>query len=224
MRSESLGAEVIAISTNNVDSLVPWAREIGISFIAAADFWPHGEVSARYGVLEPHGVPSRATVLVDEAGRVRFAELYPEDEVPPCEPVIDRLRQLRAEVVAQDQSRGAGTERVLRPRAIPYCDGRTVKRSITGLPFSVKGGSPPGKSKLSGSPLSLVQHRHQLSRSVEGCLQLNGNLDIQLGPDPRVADDIARRSIWKGLVDDDPPILGDDGLVHHDHAIPHELI
>jgi peroxiredoxin len=92
-----LGAEVIAISTNNVDSLVPWAKELGISFIAAADFWPHGEVSARYGLLEPHGVPARAIMLVDEDGRVRYSELYPEDEVPECEPAIEVLRQMRSE-------------------------------------------------------------------------------------------------------------------------------
>jgi alkyl hydroperoxide reductase subunit AhpC len=86
---------VIAISTNNVDSLIPWAKELGISFIAAADFWPHGETSARYGVLEPFGVPARAILLIDEEGRVRYSELYPEDEVPQCEPVVDVLRQLR---------------------------------------------------------------------------------------------------------------------------------
>ena len=91
-----LGAEVVAISTNNVDSLVPWAEELGVSFIVAGDFWPHGEVSARYGVLEPEGVPARAMVLIDEDGRVRFMEVYPEDELPPVEPVLKTLRELRS--------------------------------------------------------------------------------------------------------------------------------
>lgn len=87
---------MIAISTNNVDSLVPWADQLGISFIAAADFWPHGQVSARYGVLEPYGVPARATLLVDEEGKVRFSEVYAEDTVPPVGPVLEALRLLRS--------------------------------------------------------------------------------------------------------------------------------
>jgi hypothetical protein len=35
-------------------------------------------------------------VLVDEDGRVRYLELYPEDDVPECEPAIDVLRQIRS--------------------------------------------------------------------------------------------------------------------------------
>ncbi len=89
-----MGAEVIAVSTDNVDSLIPWAEMLGISYAAAADFWPHGQVSLKYDVLRPEGVPDRAMILVDRQGIIRFIELYGEDELPPMEPVVETLREL----------------------------------------------------------------------------------------------------------------------------------
>ena len=79
-----------------MDSLVPWAEELGISFPAAGDFWPHGEVSQKYNVfIAEDGVPARAIVLVDEGGKICFYQVYPEDQAPPTEPVMDALRELR---------------------------------------------------------------------------------------------------------------------------------
>ncbi len=85
---------MIAISADNVDSLVPWAEELGISFAAAGDFWPHGQVSLLYDVLRPEGVPDRAMILIDREGKIRFLELYGEDELPPMGPIMDALRRL----------------------------------------------------------------------------------------------------------------------------------
>jgi peroxiredoxin len=89
-----MGAEVIAISTDNVDSLVPWASHLGVTFVCAADFWPHGSVSQQYGVFNPYGVANRAIVLIDQEGKIRFMQTYGEDELPPVEPVVEALRGL----------------------------------------------------------------------------------------------------------------------------------
>lgn len=89
-----LGADVVAIGTSNVDSVVPWAGEIGCSYPVGGDFWPHGEVALRYGVMRANGVADRAMFLVDREGTIRFKALYPADEIPPVEPVLEALYKL----------------------------------------------------------------------------------------------------------------------------------
>lgn len=91
-----LGAEVIGISPDNVDSLVPWAEQLGSSFPLASDFFPHGHVALQYGLLRPEGIPDRAMVLVDQEGKVSFIEIYPENQLPPVQPVLEVLRRLVA--------------------------------------------------------------------------------------------------------------------------------
>lgn len=103
-----LGAEAIAVGTDNVDSVVPWAEEIGSSFPVGGDFWPHGEVALKYGVMRPDGVADRAMFLIDEEGQIRFKEIYPADVVPPVEPVLTALRELVAE---RGDGRGEGANR-----------------------------------------------------------------------------------------------------------------
>ncbi len=55
-----------------------WEREIGpFDFLLGSDFWPHGEVSRKYGVLARSrsvqaGASERAIFVVDKAGRIRF--------------------------------------------------------------------------------------------------------------------------------------------------------
>ncbi len=80
-----------------MDSLAPWVKELGVTCIAASDFWPHGEVARQYGVLNRFGVADRAIFLIDREGRIRFKGLYAEDEIPPVAPVLEALRQLSKE-------------------------------------------------------------------------------------------------------------------------------
>lgn len=91
---ETHGALVCAISTDNVDSLVAWCTELETSYYVAGDFWPHGAVSLKYDVLRSNGVADRAWFVIDGDGIVRFGELYPSNEVPPVEPMLEALRAL----------------------------------------------------------------------------------------------------------------------------------
>ena len=44
--------EVLGINVDSIMHTTSWEREIGpFDFLLASDFWPHGEVSRRYGVL-----------------------------------------------------------------------------------------------------------------------------------------------------------------------------
>ena len=92
-------AEVFAISVESIMNTTSWEREIGpFDFLLGSDFWPHGEVSRRYGVLREtgplRGASERALFVVDKAGAIRFARTYPVDQLPDIEETLNALREL----------------------------------------------------------------------------------------------------------------------------------
>ena len=92
-------AEVAAISVDSIMNTTAWEREIGpFDFLMGSDFWPHGEVSRRYGVLREadplKGASERAIFVVNKAGKIEFAKNYPADQLPDLEETIQALREL----------------------------------------------------------------------------------------------------------------------------------
>ena len=92
------GAEVLAISVDSIMNTTSWEREIGpFDFLLGSDFWPHGEVSRQYGVFRNAnpfaGASERATFVVDKAGEIKFARIYPMDQLPDLEETLEALRQ-----------------------------------------------------------------------------------------------------------------------------------
>jgi len=60
-----------------------------------SDFWPHGQVALRYGVLRAEGVTERAIFVVDKQGMVRYIDIHDINEEPPVGPVLEALRKLQ---------------------------------------------------------------------------------------------------------------------------------
>ena len=92
------GAEVLAMSVDSIMNTTSWEREIGpFDFLLGSDFWPHGAVSRQYGVFRKAnpfaGASERATFVVDKAGEIKFARIYPMDQLPDLEETLDALRQ-----------------------------------------------------------------------------------------------------------------------------------
>ena len=76
-----------------------WEREIGpFDFPMCSDFWPHGEVSRRYGVFRDaapmRGAAERAVFVIDRTGRIRFSRSYPITQIPAVEDALLALRAL----------------------------------------------------------------------------------------------------------------------------------
>ena len=68
--------QVFTISCDAIYSLRAWADLEGHFFPLLSDYWPHGEVTRRYGVFnEDQGAPLRATFLIDRDGRVAWREI-----------------------------------------------------------------------------------------------------------------------------------------------------
>ena len=92
-------AEIVAITVDSIMNTTAWEHAIGpFDFPLCSDFWPHGEVSERYGVLRKSGVGAgssdRAVVIVDRNGNVAFRKIYAQDQVAPVEEVLAVLEKL----------------------------------------------------------------------------------------------------------------------------------
>lgn len=73
-----------------------WASELNITNISLpADFWPHGKVAQDYGLfLDIDGYSQRANVIIDENGKVAWVKVYPLEELPDINEVLNILTNL----------------------------------------------------------------------------------------------------------------------------------
>jgi peroxiredoxin (alkyl hydroperoxide reductase subunit C) len=90
-----LNAQVFAISVDSAPVHKIWAEQLGgIDYPLLADFWPHGEVAKRYGILLESGVAARATFIIDTTGTIRYIELHEMGKVPDRNKVIEFLKSM----------------------------------------------------------------------------------------------------------------------------------
>ncbi len=92
-------AEIVTITVDSVMNTTAWERVIGpFEFPMCSDFWPHGEVCDRYGVLrksgEGTGASERAVFVVDRGGSIVFRKTYPGDRVAPVDEVLTVLKKI----------------------------------------------------------------------------------------------------------------------------------
>jgi peroxiredoxin (alkyl hydroperoxide reductase subunit C) len=104
-------AEIIAITVDSIMNSTAWEREIGpFDFPMCSDFWPHGEVCERYGVLrkadsmpggssgtnsdEMAGASERTVVIVDRKGRIVFRRTYAPAGIAPLEEILAVLEKI----------------------------------------------------------------------------------------------------------------------------------
>lgn len=86
-------AVAVGISVDSKYAKKAWAEQLGISHTPLlADFWPHGEVAALYGIFrEDDGISERAVFIVDEDGRIAWKKIYPISERPDIQEIIAAL-------------------------------------------------------------------------------------------------------------------------------------
>lgn len=86
-------AETVGVSVDSIMNTTAWERVIGpLDFALCSDFWPHGEVSKRYGVFEESGDEAgacqRAVFVIDRAGTVVFRKIYDPALVAPVDEIF----------------------------------------------------------------------------------------------------------------------------------------
>ena len=94
-RFEAVSTHVVGISPDASPSKAAWAQSLGgLSFDLLSDFYPHGEVAAKYGVLRPDGLAERAVFVIDRDGVVQYARKYDIPEHPDVEEVFRAIEKL----------------------------------------------------------------------------------------------------------------------------------
>lgn len=94
-RFEEYDTQVLGISVDSIPSHEAWQKSIGgITYPLLSDFYPHGAVAEKYGVLRDEGMSERALFIIDKEGIIRFIDVHPIDQQPDNEELFEVLRKL----------------------------------------------------------------------------------------------------------------------------------
>ena len=88
-------AILIGITVDNLPTLHAWTKEMGgVWFPVLSDFYPHGEVTAKYGILREDGTSERALFIIDQSGILRYIDIHDINKRPPLDELIEALEKL----------------------------------------------------------------------------------------------------------------------------------
>jgi len=88
-------AILLGITVDNVPTLFAWTNQMGkLWFQVLSDFWPHGAVAKKYGVLRSNGVSERALFVIDKKGGIRYIDVHDINKRPPLEDLVNELEKL----------------------------------------------------------------------------------------------------------------------------------
>jgi peroxiredoxin len=92
-------ATLLGISVDNAPTLYAWAKNMcdaegSIWFTVLSDFYPHGGVAKKYGVLRSDGLSERALFVIDKKGVIRYIDIHDINEKPPISELEKALEGL----------------------------------------------------------------------------------------------------------------------------------
>ncbi len=89
-------AILFGITVDNIPTLFAWTGQMGqLWFPVLSDFWPHGAVAKKYGVLRSNGVSERALFVIDKKGIIRYIDVHDINKRPPLENLAGALEKLK---------------------------------------------------------------------------------------------------------------------------------
>jgi peroxiredoxin (alkyl hydroperoxide reductase subunit C) len=89
-------AILLGITVDNIPTLYAWTNQMGkLWFPVLSDFWPHGAVAKKYGVLRSNGVSERALFVIDKKGVLRYIDVHDINQRPPLEDLVSALEKLQ---------------------------------------------------------------------------------------------------------------------------------
>jgi peroxiredoxin len=92
---QAANTEVLGLSVDSVWTHLAFAKAQGLTFPLLADFFPRGKVAESFGLYEADkGITSRATVIVDRAGKVAYAKNHGLGTARQNEEILAVLRTL----------------------------------------------------------------------------------------------------------------------------------
>jgi peroxiredoxin (alkyl hydroperoxide reductase subunit C) len=92
---ESYDSVLLGITVDNIPTLYSWTNQMGkLWFEVLSDFWPHGAVADKFGVLRSDGVSERALFVIDKKGVIRYIDVHNINQRPPLEVLVRELEKL----------------------------------------------------------------------------------------------------------------------------------
>lgn len=89
------GATLLGITVDNIPTLHAWINQMGtLWFDVLSDFWPHGQVADKYGLLRGDGTAERALIFIDRDGVIRDITVNDINKRPALEDIIASLNKL----------------------------------------------------------------------------------------------------------------------------------
>ena len=89
-------AILLGITVDNIPTLFAWTNQMGqLWFPVLSDFWPHGAVAKKFGVLRSNGVSERALFVIDKKGIIQYIDVHDINKRPPLEDLIGALEKLK---------------------------------------------------------------------------------------------------------------------------------
>lgn len=90
-----LDTQILAISVDSVPAHKAWTEQLGgIPYPVLADFYPHGDVARKYGVLREQGFSQRALFIIDKQGIIRFSQVHELKLQPDNDKILAELKKL----------------------------------------------------------------------------------------------------------------------------------
>ena len=92
-------AILLGITVDNIPTLYAWTNQMCMGggklwFPVLSDFYPHGAVADKYGVLRSDGVTERSIFIIDKDGIIRYIDVHDINERPHLEDLVRELEKL----------------------------------------------------------------------------------------------------------------------------------
>ena len=92
-------AILLGITVDNIPTLYAWTNQMCMGggtlwFPVLSDFYPHGAVAEKYGILRTDGVAERALFVIDKQGIIRYIDVHDINERPRLEVLVKELQKL----------------------------------------------------------------------------------------------------------------------------------
>lgn len=90
-------AVLLGITVDNIPTLYAWTRQMGhLWFPVLSDFWPHGAVAEKYGVLRSSGVSERALIFIDKKGiiqDIQVSDINVRPDLAQCATTLEKMNK-----------------------------------------------------------------------------------------------------------------------------------
>ena len=92
---ENAGCQPIAVGISSVPAHKAWVASLGgVNIPVLSDFYPHGDVARKYGILREEGFPERSLFLIDKEGIIRYALVHELKKQPDNELILAEVKKL----------------------------------------------------------------------------------------------------------------------------------